>query len=51
MKDFVETMVALGIALAMLCVPFVIGLLFLPVAVLGTLGYCLYDLLKKEALK
>ena len=24
------------------------GLLFLPVAVLGTLGYCLYDLLKRK---
>ena len=38
MKDLLETMVALGMILAFLCVPFVIGLLFLPVAVLGTVG-------------
>lgn len=48
MKDLLETMVALGMILAFLCVPFVIGLLFLPAAVLGTVGYCLYDLLKRK---
>lgn len=48
MKDLLETLVAIGVVLACLCVPFVIGLLFLPVAVLGTLGYCLYDLLKRK---
>lgn len=48
MKDLLETMVALGMILAVLCVPFVIGLLFLLVAVLGTVGYCLYDLLKRK---
>lgn len=48
MKDLIETIVALGVVLAFLCVPFVIGLMFLPVAVLGTVGYCLYDLLKRK---
>lgn len=48
MRNLLETMVALGMILAFLCVPLVIGLLFLPIAVLGTLGYCLYDLLKRK---
>ena len=48
MKDLLETLVAIGVVLAFLCAPFVIGLLFLPVAVLGTVGYCLYDLLKRK---
>lgn len=48
MKDLLETMIALGMILAFLCAPFVIGLLFLPVAVLETVGYCLYDLLKRK---
>ena len=48
MKDLLETLIALGMILAFLCVPFVIGLLFLPVAVLGTVGYCLCDLLKRK---
>ena len=48
MKDLIETIIALGVVLAFLCVPFVIGLMFLPVAVLGTLGCCLYDLLKRK---
>ena len=48
MKDLIETIVALGVVLAFLCVPFVIGLMFLPVAVLGTVGYCLCDLLKRK---
>ena len=48
MKDLLETLVAIGVVLAFLCVPFVIGFLFLPIAVLGTLGYCLYDLLKRK---
>lgn len=48
MKDLLETLVAIGMILAFLCVPFVIGLLFLPAAVLGTVGYCLYDLLKRK---
>lgn len=48
MKDLLETLVAISVVLAFLCVPFVIGLLFLPVAVFGTVGYCLYDLLKRK---
>lgn len=48
MKELIETIVALGMILVFLCVPFVIGLLFLPLAVLGTVGYCLYDLLKRK---
>ncbi len=48
MKDLLETLAAIGVVLTCLCVPFVIGLLFLPVAVLGTVGYCLYDLLKRK---
>ena len=48
MKELLETLVAIGVVLAFLCVPFVIGLLFLPVAVLGTFGYCLSDLLKRK---
>ena len=48
MKDLLVTLVAIGMILEFLCVPFVIGLMFLPVAVLGTVGYCLYDLLKRK---
>lgn len=36
MKELAENLVAIGLVLAFLCVPFVIGLLFLPIAVLGT---------------
>ena len=48
MRNLLETIITLGVVLAFLCVPFVIGLLFLPAAVLGTVGYCLYDLLKRK---
>lgn len=46
MKELTEKIIAIGLALALLCTPFVIGILLLPIVVLGTLLFCIVGKIK-----
>ena len=48
MEKLAGTIVACGLLLAFVGSAVIVGLLFLPVVVLWTLGYCVYDLMKRK---
>ena len=48
MEKLAGTIAACGLLLAFVGSTVIVGLLFLPVVVLWTLGYCVYDLMKRK---
>ena len=48
MEKLAGTIAACGLLLAFVGSAVIVGLLFLPVVVLWTLGYCVYDLMKRK---
>ena len=48
MEKLAGTIAAFGLLLAFVGSAVIVGLLFLPVVVLWTLGYCAYDLMKRK---
>lgn len=48
MEKIAGTIAACGLLLAFVGSAVIVGLLFLPVVVLWTLGYCAYDLMKRK---